>query len=87
MIDAHLYHEQDPDGTPYLRSLGAEAEQEKKSGSDDLYYSDDDYDTEKKASEVKANSRDSTSLLEEEYCLCTPLVHGYCLPQKLWGKR
>lgn len=83
MIDAHLYNEEDPDGTPTLRALGTDIKQ-KKSGSDDFMYDYDDRD-DKKTAEIKAAARDSSSLLEEEYCLCSPLVSGYCLPQKLWG--
>lgn len=84
MIDAHLYNEEDPDGTPTLRALGTEIK-EKRSGSDDFLYDYDDDREGKKTAEVKAATRDSSSLLEEEYCLCSSLVSGYCLPHKLWG--
>lgn len=85
MIDAHLYNEEDPDGTPTLRALDAEIK-EKKSGSDIFDYDyDDNHNDSKKTAEVKASTRDSLSLLEEEYSLCSPFVHGYCLPHKLWG--
>lgn len=87
MIDADLYNDEDPDGVQRLRALGTDLNGKKTSGSDDFHYDEYDYsdDEDVKTVEAKADSQNRSSLLEKEYCLCSPFVRGYCLSQKLWG--
>lgn len=85
VIDAKLFHEQDPDRKPHLRPLGAEIKDKERSDDDYDYYTktyeaEDEYML--KMETVKPGR---TTLDEDEYCYCSAFVKGYCLTSKQWG--
>lgn len=86
VVDAKLYHEQDPDRRPYLRPIGSDIK-EKEKGDDDYEYYEQTYEDDQYiSSEDKENVRSGrTTLNEDEFCFCTPIVNGYCLTSKQWA--
>lgn len=85
VVDAKLFHEQDPDRKPRIRPLGLDV-QERERSDDDYDYYDTTFD------EIDADDYGDTNakpgrmtLNEDEYCYCSPYVKGYCLTSKRWG--
>lgn len=86
VIDAKLFYEQDPDRRPFLRGLGSDIKETEKGDDDYEYYEQAAKDEGWISTEDKENVRPGrTTLNDDEYCLCTPLVTGYCLTSKQWA--
>lgn len=86
VVDAKLFHEQDPDRKPRIRPLGVDV-QEKEKSDDDYDYYDNTFDDIEDDHYGDSNTKPGRmTLTDEEYCYCSPFVKGYCLTSKKWGK-
>ncbi|KAK5096107.1 hypothetical protein LTS08_007713 [Lithohypha guttulata] len=84
VIDAKLFHEQDPDKKPRLRPLDSDIK-EKEKADDDYDYYQNVYDEEENYGRQEEVKPGRLTLKEEEYCYCSPFVTGYNLTSKQWA--
>lgn len=86
VVDAKLFHEQDPDNKPRIRPLGSEIKEKEKTDNDNEYYNravSADDDEEYNDNYAKPGR---LTLNEDEYCYCIAFVKGYNLTSKQWGE-
>lgn len=83
VIDAKLYHEQDPDKRPRLRPLDSDIKEKEKADDDYDYYTNV-YDEDESYGNNEEVKPGRSALKEDEYCLCSPYVTGYSLTSKQW---